>query len=272
MMPKLNSRPYQERTMQRIRTVTLAPDVLDVLRRSVVTNTSVRLPEQLDRGLYVRVDKALRAAGGRWDRKAGVHVFDVDPRQTLTLDAGEVVHRQQTLQRFDTPDAIADRLVELAEVEPPHRCLEPSVGGGSILRALERAGCRDVVAIDIDELAIDALLRDPERPLRRRVLVTADFLEWSVRTPPRRFDRVVMNPPFTGGQDAAHVCHAFDLLAPGGVVVAIVAPMSLRKSTRPFMRLQALVRAQGDLQDTLPRGTFADTDIETLVIRLRART
>lgn len=255
--------------MPRTKTVTLTPEVLDVLRRSEVDATSVRLPEQLDRALYERVNKALVAAGGKWNRKAGAHVFEVDPRITLTLDAGKVVHRQQSLQRFDTPDLVADRLVALADIQPGMRCLEPSVGGGAILRAIERASTHrvEITAIDVDELAIMALQRESlQMKVHARELVHADFLEW--RPPTRRFDRIVMNPPFSGAQDAAHVCHAFDLLADHGALVAIIAPTSLSKKTRPFARLQALVRACCTYEGRLPRGTFADTQIETAIIRL----
>ena len=35
------------------------------------------------------------------------------------------------------------------------------------------------------------------------------------------YDRIVMNPPFSDGMDAEHVQHAYNMLKPGGKLVAI---------------------------------------------------
>lgn len=58
----------------------------DVLARSTITATSVKLPEgQLERKLYEQVNKALAGSGGRWDRKSGTHA------ECLTRIAVEVL-------------------------------------------------------------------------------------------------------------------------------------------------------------------------------------
>ena len=51
-------------------------DVLAVLSRSTVVGSSLVIPDQLDRKLYVKTNKVLEAAGGKWNRKARAHVFD----------------------------------------------------------------------------------------------------------------------------------------------------------------------------------------------------
>src|SRR3972149_847602 len=65
-------------------------EVLVVLRRAVIEGTRLRIVEQLDRKLYVAVNKGLEAAGGKWDRKAKAHTFGDDPRKILNFDAGVV--------------------------------------------------------------------------------------------------------------------------------------------------------------------------------------
>jgi tRNA1(Val) A37 N6-methylase TrmN6 len=47
----------------------------------------------------------------------------------------------------------------------------------------------------------------------------ADFLKWKPR---KRFDRVVMNPPFSEARWPAHLEHAASLVAPGGRLVAVL--------------------------------------------------
>lgn len=255
--------------MMHTKTVKLDPETQDVLRRSTITADRVVLPEELDRDLYLRVDKALQAAGGKWNRKLRAHLFKVDPRETLGgVEDGTVVHRQQTLQRFDTRPEIADRLCALAAVGRHHRCLEPSAGGGAIVDAMVRAGATDVTAVDIDAIAYRELTAKGG-PMRFAV-VEADFL--TVKLPGAPFDRIVMNPPFTKGQDARHVCHAFELLAPRGVLVSIISPTALVKMSKPYRALQQLVHDHGTLRDTLPRGSFDDTTIATAIIRLEKRT
>ncbi|MBY0277906.1 hypothetical protein K2Z84_21440 [Candidatus Binatia bacterium] len=71
----------------------ITPDVEQVLRASTITDTLLVLPQQLDRKLYVAVDKVLKAAGGKWNRKLGGHAFERDPREILglALETGAIV-------------------------------------------------------------------------------------------------------------------------------------------------------------------------------------
>ena len=85
-----------------------------------------------------------------------------------------------------------------------------------------------------------------------------DFMEWQ---PVQYYSRVIMNPPFSHGQDIRHILRAFSLLRPGGVLVAVClnGPRQEEKLL-PF----------SDVREELPRGTFAYTDVPTMIIRLRA--
>lgn len=61
--------------------------------------------------------------------------------------------------------------------------------------------------------------------------------------------------------DIRHILRAFSLLRPGGVLVAVClnGPRQQEKLL-PF----------SDVREELPRGTFAYTDVPTMIIRLRA--
>ncbi|EQC1334627.1 class I SAM-dependent methyltransferase, partial [Escherichia coli] len=85
-----------------------------------------------------------------------------------------------------------------------------------------------------------------------------DFMEWQ---PAQYYSRVIMNPPFSHGQDIRHILRAFSLLRPGGVLVAVClnGPRQQEKLL-PF----------SDVREELPRGTFAYTRVPTMIIRLRA--
>lgn len=203
----------------RIKTVKLDSVVLDVLLRSAIEANRLTLPEQLERADYVRVAKAIEAAGGKWNRKEKCHVFPSDVRKCMDIaeDTIEIINKQQTFQAFYTPDAIANEVARLAELDPIHRVLEPSVGTGQLAAAAVRHGVfwPSIVGVDINstlwpELEINGF----------RQLICADFLTCKPGT--NLFDRILMNPPFSMGDDIKHVRHAMNFLKPGGRLVAIV--------------------------------------------------
>lgn len=248
----------------REKTIKLADDVRDVLARSTIEGDNLKLPGQLDRELYQRVDKALKAAGGKWDRRAGAHVFDGPPRERLGFDTGEVVDRKQTFQVFETPVELAQRMVQLARMKNGDRVLEPSCGSGRLVAAASEAG-GTVTAVEIRE-DIDAalLLLKGANPL-----YCGDFLELKpadVGT----FDVVLMNPPFTRGQDIDHVSHALGFLAPGGRLVAVVSGGTPHAENRKATVFRQLVETFGGEFIPLPADTFKEsgTSVSTALVVL----
>lgn len=137
-------------------------------------------------------------------------------------------------QLFPTPPALARRMVELADVRPGHRVLEPSAGTGRLLQALP-PGC-DVTAVEINTTL--------SRHINARC---ADFLSLSPADI-GPFARIVMNPPFANAQDVRHILHARQFLAPGGALVALCA-----NGPRQRAALQHLATQWHDL----PAGSFA---------------
>jgi hypothetical protein len=109
---------------------------------------------------------------------------------------------------------IAIRELGLDYKPETHRVLEPSAGEGNIAEEIAALG----VLVNCVEI-------DPSRAvrLRRRVpsatVVLANFL---LMAPRPIYTHVVMNPPFYGTHWMQHVVHAFDFLAPGGTLVAIL--------------------------------------------------
>lgn len=159
-------------------------------------------------------------------------------------------------QLFPTPAPLAARMVELAGVEPGHVVLEPSAGTGVLVREVQRAGA-DVVAVEVSgQLAkmLDAL----PCPVR-----CADFLTITASDVDGPFDRIVINPPFAGGADVAHVLHARTMLKPGGRLVALCA-----NGPRQRDALKSLASTWEDL----PEGSFkeAGTNVRVALITIDA--
>lgn len=104
------------------------------------------------------------------------------------------------LGAYYTPDDIASALAEWALRTGKESVLEPSVGGGALLKAAiarlsQLAPDRPlpyIMACDIDSGAIARLQDDVSQDVH---LVRGDFLE--LRPGPFKFDVVLANPPFT---------------------------------------------------------------------------
>ncbi|HFN5738490.1 TPA: class I SAM-dependent methyltransferase [Escherichia coli] len=156
-------------------------------------------------------------------------------------NAAPVAEIRAESQLFVTPAPVCDRLVMLAEISNRDHILEPSAGTGAILRAIrDTAPGAMCDAVEINS-GLVRYLRENFNGVR---VQCGDFMEWQ---PVQYYSR--------------HILRAFSLLRPGGVLVAVClnGPRQQEKLL-PF----------SDVREELPRGTFAYTDVPTMIIRLRA--
>ena len=116
---------------------------------------------------------------------------------------------------FPTPAALVEEMIELAEITEGMSVLEPSAGKGDIAEAVRRI-TSDVSVIEIAEPLREIL------EMKGFVTLANDFEVFASAYTGEGFDRIVMNPPFEHGQDTDHVRRAYDLLKPGGRLVAIM--------------------------------------------------
>ncbi|MEL6107766.1 MAG: ArdC-like ssDNA-binding domain-containing protein [Planctomycetota bacterium] len=119
---------------------------------------------------------------------------------------------------FPTPSPLAARMVELAKVADGCEVLEPSAGMGHIAEAI----VDDITRRSLTGSTLITIERDRElcEWLEEEGHPThcADILDVSGQV-----DRVVMNPPYEKRQDIKHVRHCFEMLKPGGRLVALMA-------------------------------------------------
>lgn len=236
-------------------TVNVPDDVADVLRRMAFEGKVAKLPPgQLDRQLYDKVNKVLTAIGGKWNRKAGGHVFPFDPQGFVNdaLGTGKAIHRKKTLQLFETPEPLAQHMADLAKIGAGDLVLEPSAGTGRLARAAIEKGA-GVVVVDIDPTNVDAL-----RDLDVSGAHLSDFMLWRMSQGPA-FDAVIMNPPFSGNQDIRHIQAAWDLLRPGGRLVAIAGGHAFIGKEAECAEFRAWVEDTGGIVKCLPAKTFAES-------------
>ena len=168
-------------------------------------------------------------------------------------------------QLFPTPQDLAVRMTQLAEIKPGHRVLEPSFGTGNLLRAIFDAAPVHLVGVELNHMLVNRL-KDAWQQVgqeSRIDLRCGDFLECNGDL--GTFDRVLMNPPFVKAADIKHVQHAAGMLRPGGILVALCAngPRQ-REALRPL----------AELWEDLPSGSFKESgtsvNVALLVIRRAA--
>lgn len=244
-------------------TIRIADDVMAVLKRSTITETSLQLPdEQLERSLYSRVNKIIEAAGGKWNKKAKAHVFPNDPREALgmAIETGKVDNKQQIFQQFFTPSAVANMMCR--DVYSSDLVLEPSAGGGSIATAAAAiCSVSNVTCVELQPELAEKLTKSGFKT------TTADFL---TMTPIPVYDCVIMNPPFTKGQFQLHVQHAFKFLKPHGKLKAI-GPANLGgNNTKAQKQFHAWLNTLDHEISDLPPSTFKSegTNIATILLKI----
>ena len=268
----------------------LAEDVVEVIARSTTSGNRLDLPSQLDRKLYVRVAKAIEAAGGKWDRKAGAHIFGGDAGESIEpiiLD-GEITDAKREFNLFETPEPLIERMIDAADIprstsKDPRdwpRILEPSAGSGRIVKALHKRSWDHPLNVFAYEIQPALAAKVSELLYPEGSCSVKDFL--SVDPNPidpltsepfaKTIDRVIMNPPFSKRQDVRHVMHAFKFLKPGGRLVAIMSAGVDFREDRLTHEFRALVTVQGGSIERLPADSFksSGTGVNTVFVTIPA--
>lgn len=239
-------------------------NVKEVLQKCTVDGKTVKLPEgQLDRKLYQQVAKALEGIGGKWKGgKIMGFVFPTDPTANLDkIAGGEKINLKKEFQFFATPDALANRLVELAEINLSHAVLEPSAGNGSIVKAILRkqpnipVNCYEL--FDVNRMALEEI--------ENAVILGEDFLQAPENV---KFDRIVANPPFTKNQDIDHLYKMYELLNNNGRVVCITSTHWKHSSNKKETEFRTWLQNKHAIVNEVPAGTFKEsgTSVPTVII------
>ena len=161
---------------------------------------------------------------------------------------------------FPTPPDLAARMV--AECSDPifngALWLEPSAGTGRIAQAIKDAG-HTPNCIELQYRAYELL------KARGFNVIQGDFLEQDPHngitepgreTLPLRADIIIMNPPFSKGQDIDHVLHAWSCLDLGGRIVAIMSEGVFYRKDKKAEAFRAFLDRSGGYSEKLPPGTF----------------
>lgn len=158
----------------------------------------------------------------------------------------ELVGKNPGIDFFPTPPALADRVVREAGIKEGMSVLEPSAGKGDLLDAVRRAQ----PDAKIEAVELSGTLREL-LDAKGYDLVGSDFEKHD-----GRYDRIVMNPPFSDSTDIRHVRRAYDMLNKGGRLVAIMGEGAFFRSDKQSAGFREWLDSVGGSSEKLPDGSF----------------
>lgn len=161
------------------------------------------------------------------DRGGFYFEFDYNPREVVAeIICTGCLPDQKAHQFYPTPVNVAEAAIEMAQIGPDDVCLEPSAGTGGLadLMPKNQTTCVEISALHCKVLEAKGFTTEQ-----------ADFLSW---TPAgyydgARFDRIVLNPPYSEGRWGMHLERAAKMLADGGRLVAILPVSAKSKDVLP---------------------------------------
>lgn len=161
---------------------------------------------------------------------------------------------------FPTPEAVCKRLVQLAEIKPNWRILEPSAGNGSIAECI----IKSYPEVELDVIEINPTLRQILE-LNKFTLVGRNFLEFRTIA---RYEACIMNPPFS--KLVEHIYHACKQLVSGGVLVSVV-PNSVFYN-RKYQEFKQWIYTNNAYVETVDKNAFLSsttpTGVSTNIIKV----
>ena len=228
----------------------------------------------------------------RYDRMQRLELFDAPALRTALREylqyrgvrrspdpikqAERVVARMKIKDFFPTPKETIAKLIDLADVQPDHLCLEPGAGRGDIVDELIKIVPKESVHVCEINGDLQEILRLKEYNIVHSDLIwyESDIFTGKI-DPYRRYDRIVANLPFTDNEDILH-CYALErLLAKGGRMVAIVGAGSFQngrsddedsiasENLNKFQRFRRWLDTVGADVIDLPDDTFKNGDRPT---------
>ncbi len=246
----------------RSRNVSLSDDaigkILDI--KKTMAKKGVKPPYQFARILETVEDyQKLRAAGIKSDSDLADALIEYRNLEAGKKQESPLVKAERELigkkfegfDFFPTPPALAERMARELDIKPGMKVLEPSAGKGDLADAVKAAQPEaDVKVIEpLSDLREILTMKNHE-------VIDTNFENFETD---QKFDRIIMNPPFSKNRDIRHVRKAYELLAPGGKMIAIMGNHSAFANDKESVEFRDWLDAVGGTSESLGQ-VFAGKD------------
>jgi hypothetical protein len=162
-----------------------------------------------------------------------------------------IIGQKVGIDFFPTPANVAQRMARLAGISKGMRVLEPSAGNGNLADAAKADGG------EVDVIEISSQLRDI---LTAKGYNVVDH-NFDGFTPEQPYQAILMNPPFSQRQDAAHIMRAYGMLASGGRLVAIAGEGVFFGQDQKAVAFRTWLDTHNATVEKLDGGTFKDKEL-----------
>lgn len=166
---------------------------------------------------------------------------------------------------FPTPKSLIEELIELGDIRGCHEVLEPSAGKGDMVDVLKNNGIDNINCIEINH-SLKSILE-----IKGCEIVGSDFLEFN----DKKYDRIIMNPPFENLQDIDHVRKAYDTLKDGGILVSIMSASPFFRSGEKSESFRSWINSLGAVyyknDDGAFNKAFNSTGVSTYTIKIEKK-
>jgi hypothetical protein len=194
------------------------------------------------------VKRVLQYIGGVFEKGHFIFDYQADIVVNEICRTG-TIPEYKSHQYYPTPENIAQDAVEIAQIRDGiDICLEPSAGQGGIADYMPKGF---TTCVEISKLHCEVL-----KAKGFNVVHNQDFLTFSIAI---KFDRIVMNPPFSEGRAIAHVKHAASLLSKDGILVTVL-PAGYRNK----LIVDGLKHEWSEVYEN----EFSGTSIDTVILKL----
>lgn len=209
-----------------------------------------------------RVNEIMAILGGKKSSEYKTYInykFDYNPQKVFEdVIFHGTMPDQKTHQFYPTPEIISEYVIRTADIKEDDKILEPSAGRGNLLRFLPSyVNKHNVTCVEISEIFSKILLTKYPNTLN------TDFLKWAEKAleTNKRYDKIIMNPPFSNGRCVAHIQAAAKLLNTNGRLVAIL-PSTYENKLSLFKVESTLNVSSGEKF----KNEFEDTSIEVMTM------
>lgn len=254
----------------------ISENVLQVLRKAKITEKELLLDFEIPRKIYDEVKVIFENIGGKWKKGKGKNA-DGSPKGTIVFENYNPKYvfeyvlktgfepKKNPTDFFPTPKKLVEEMLKFVGINNCFdrngtKVLEPSAGTGGIADVVAEQ-CPDFEIDCVEYLSVNAkLLRD-----KGYDVIQTDFLTWETT---KKYDYVVMNPPFLKTGYIDHIYKAYELLSTPGDLVAIV-PNTLKLTDKKSKEFWEFVACNG-VFSVLGHGRFKEqgTNVDTIMVRL----
>ena len=154
---------------------------------------------------------------------------------------------------FPTPKNIVEKMLDEADIKKGETVLEPSAGKGNIADEIRTQYPDNALEVAEINDSLSELLKE-----KGHSVVGDDFLATN-----KKYDKIIMNPPFEKLQDIDHVKHAYDMLNPGGRLVAIMSESPFFNSAKKAEAFRTWLEDVGGVSEKLPENSFKNSERST---------